>query len=268
MAKTPVSVMLWTLKGPIEKRLEQAAAAGCDSVGLNGEHLAWSDARIALVLGLASRLRLRLESLCCTPNWQREAVSMVDPAQRPNFLHHVAHSMVFCDKLNIHLAVLRSGNQIPGRAWEEQFASLVESTKRAADIAAKFGTTLLIGPLNNKIDHPGHFLAEAANGGRLCREVSLPGVALLFNVYHEQVQMGNVTRTLDAVLPHVRQVQVADNPGRRQPGTGEISYPNLYRFLKTKDFRGGVGMEFLANSNSNAALAEAVRDARAHLPTN
>lgn len=263
-----MSVMLWTLKGPIEKRLEQAAAAGCDSVGLNGEHLAWSDARIALVLGLASALRLRIESLCCTPNWSREAVSMVDPAQRPNFLKQVAQSMVFCDKMNIHLAVLRSGDQIVDRPWEEQFSSLVEGTKRAADISAKFGTALLIGPLNNKIDHRGHFLAEAANGGRLCREVNQPGVGLLFNVYHEQVQMGNVTRTLEAVLPHVKLVQVADNPGRRQPGTGEISYPNLYRFLKTKDFRGGVEMEFLPLAGGSGALADAVREARAHLPAN
>lgn len=266
MARTPVSVMLWTLKGSIEKRMELAAAAGCDGVGLAGEYLSWSDARIALMLGLASGLRLKLESLHCTPNWNREGRNMLDPAQMPAFLKQVGQAMVFCDKLNIRSAVLHCGNQIPGRSWEEQYACLLEATTRAADIAAKFGTLLLIAPLNNKIDHQGYFLADCANGVRLCREANQLGVGLLFNVYHEQVQMGNVTRTLEAALPQVYSVQIADNPGRRQPGTGEISYSNLYRFLKAKDYRGALSMEFIPQGDASAVLAEALRGVRQQLP--
>lgn len=266
MARTPVSVMLWTLKGSIEKRMELAAAAGYDGVGLAGEYLSWSDARIALMIGLASGMRLKLESLHCTPNWNREGSNMLDAAQLPEFLRRVRQAMVFCDKLNVRTAVLHCGNQIPGRGWEEQYACLLEASKRAADIAAKFGILLLIAPLNNKIDHQGYFLPDCANGVRLCREAKQLGVGLLFNVYHEQVQMGNVTRTLEAALPHVYSIQIADNPGRRQPGTGEISYSNLYRFLRAKAYRGALSMEFIPQGDSGLVLAEAVKQARAQLP--
>lgn len=262
MPREAYSVMLWTLKGEFEKKLEVAAAAGCQSVELVGEHLPWDDAKIASVKKLASSLKLRMDTISCTPNWGRDPVSMLDPAQRENFLKQVSSAMVSCQKLEIPYALLMSGNTIAGKTFDEQYASMVEGAKRAADIAAKAGITLIFEPLNNRVDHKGFFLDNCVTGTKACREVNHPNVGLLFDIYHEQVQIGNVTRSLDAALPFIKVVHIADNPGRHEPGTGEMNYNFIYKHLKAKGYSGMVTMEFIPTGDQQSILTSAVQEAK------
>lgn len=187
---------------------------------------------------------------------------MLDPAQRGNFLKQVESGMVACQKLEIPYALLMSGNTIAGKSFEEQYASMIEGAKRAADLAAKANVTLIFEPLNNKVNHKGFFLDNCVTGTQACKEINHPNVGLLFDIYHEQVQLGNVTRTLELAMPYTKVVHIADNPGRNQPGTGEMNYNFIYKFLKSKGYAGMVTMEYIAKGDQKQVLIDAVKEAK------
>lgn len=261
-AKITSSVMVWTLKGTIEERLEAAAKAGLQSVEFVGEHVKWSDADIARIKKTARSFGLGIDTISAVPNWSREPVSMLDPAQRPALLRQVSEALVFAEKLEIPYLLLMSGNTIPGKSYAEQWASLAEGAKRAGELAAKAGKTLIAEPLNNKVDHKGFFLATCVDGLKLVKEVDNPHVRLLFDVYHEQVQVGNVIRTIQEAAPYTCVFHVADNPGRHEPGTGEMHWPNIYKAIAKTGYDKYITMEYVPLSEPVASLKKAVDEMR------
>jgi len=257
------SVMLWTLRGTFEQKLEQAAKAGLQSVELVGEHAQWTDADIDRIKKLTRSMKLGMDTISSTPNWGHEPISMLDPSQRENLLKEVQRHLVFAQKLEIPMALLMSGNTIAGRTYEEQWASLVEGTKRCGDLAAKAGITLILEPLNNKVNHRGFFLATCVDGLKLVKEVDNPHVRLLFDIYHEQVQIGNVIRTIRDAAAYTKVFHIADNPGRNDPGTGEMNYANIYKAIRDTGYKDYITMEYSPIGDAVASLTKAVADMRA-----
>jgi hydroxypyruvate isomerase len=264
-AKITSSVMLWTLKGSFEDKLETAARAGVQSVELVGEYADWTDADVARIKKLLRSFRLGMDVLIATPNWNQRPVSMVDPAQRDNFLADCRNAIVFAQKLEVPQILLMSGNAIPGRTHEEQYASLLEGSKRAGDLMAAANLTAIVEPLNSLVNHKGFFLTTCVEGAKLVREVDNPHVKLLFDIYHEQVQEGNVIRTLTQAADIVAVFHVADNPGRNDPGTGEINYPNVYKAIQKTGYAGYVAMEYLPLGDQVESLTKALNDFRGAL---
>jgi len=264
-ARITSSVMLWTLKGSFEEKLETAARAGLQSVELVGEYASWTDADIARVLKTARSFGLGMDALLGSPDWSKRPVSMVDPAEREAFLADVRNAITFARKLEIPQIILMSGNAMAGRTHEEQYASLLEGAKRAGDLAAEAQLTAIIEPLNSRVDHKGCFLTTCTEGLKLVREADNPHVRLLFDLYHEQVEEGNIIRTLTEAAPMVAVFHVADNPGRNDPGTGEINYPNIYKAIGKTGFAGYLAMEYLPLGDQAASLTKAVDGFRAAL---
>ena len=266
-ARITSSVMLWTLKGSFEEKVEAAARAGLQSVEMVGEYTGWSDADIARVKKHCASFKLGMDTLIATPDWGKRPVSMVDPAQRENFLADVKRAITYAQKLDVPQIILMSGNTIPGRTHEEQYASLLEGTKRAGDLAAKANVTLIVEPLNSLVNHKGFFLTTCVEGLKLVREVNNPHVKLLFDIYHEQVQIGNVIRTLTEAAPFVAVFHVADNPGRNDPGSGEINWPNVYKAIQKTGYSGYLCMEYLPLGEQVASLTKSINEFRAATAT-
>ena len=255
--------MIWTVKGSFEEKLETAARAGLQSVELVGEHTEWSDADIKRVKKLVRSLKLGIDTISATPNWSRMPVSMVDPAQRDNLLKEVGGNIVFAQKLEIPTLLLMSGNAIEGRSRRQQYASLIEGCKRCGELAAKAGVKLIVEPLNDKVNHKGFFLTTCVEGLSLVKEVDNPHVRLLFDIYHEQVQIGNVIRTIREAASRTEVFHVADNPGRNDPGTGEMNYPNIYKAIQKAGYKGYITMEYLPLGDPVKSLTKAVDQMRA-----
>lgn len=264
-AKITSSVMLWTLKGSFEEKLEIAAKAGLQSVELVSEHIKWTDPEIEKMKKLARSFNLGMDTIIATPDWKTRPVSMVNPAQRENFLNDVRKAVTFAQKLEIPQIILMSGDEVPGKSHAEQYASLVEGSKRAADLAAPANLTLIVEPLNSKVNHKDFFLTTCVEGMKLIKDVDNPHLRLLFDIYHEQVQIGNVTRTVTEAMPYVAVFHVADNPGRNDPGTGEMNYANIYKAIQKTGYGGYITMEYLPLAEPVASLTKAVDDMRAAL---
>ena len=261
-AKITSSVMLWTLSGSFDDKLETSAKAGMQSVELVTEYIHWTDEDVKKYKKMAQSFGLGMDTLLAQNDWTKRPVTMVNPAHREAFLADVKSGIEWSKKLEVPQIILMSGNDQPGMSHEEQYACLLESAKRAADLAAASDAKLIIEPLNSKVNHKGYFLNNCTEGLKLVKEVDNPHFRLLFDIYHEQVQVGNVIRTLTEAEPYVAVYHIADNPGRNDPGTGEMNYDNIYKAIQKTGYSGYITMEYLPVGDQVASLTKSVTEMR------
>jgi hydroxypyruvate isomerase len=115
--------------------------------------------------------------------------------------------------------------------------------KRIAEIYEPHGIIMVMESMNHKTDHPNMFLHTIPQAYALAKAVGSPSVKVLFDFYHVQIQEGNVLPTLDYAWDEIAYIQVGDTPGRKEPTSGEINYPNVLQHVHNKGYRGFVGME-------------------------
>ena len=122
-------------------------------------------------------------------------------------------------------------------------ATLVENLRFAAKALEKEDIRLLVEPLNHQ-DIPGFHLVHSRDTLEILDEVDHPNIWLQYDIYHMQIMEGNLTRTIRDNLSRIAHMQLADNPGRNEPGTGEINYSNLFRFIDESGYDGWIGCEY------------------------
>jgi hydroxypyruvate isomerase len=265
-ARITSSVMLWTLKGAFDEKLATAADAGIQSVELVNEHEDWSDADAAKYKRLVTSYGMHIDTILASRDWVKRPVSLVNPAHREAFLADIRHAITWAQKLDVPQIILMSGNIQPGMTHEAQYASLVESAKRATDLAAAADVTLIIENLNSKVNHPGYFLTSAAEALKAVREVDHPRFRFLYDLYHEYVQNGDPLPVMKEAEPYVAVYHVADAPGRHDPGTGEMKWIDLYTAIGKSSYAGYVALEYLPVPVDQAAsLIKAVTAMRTAL---
>ena len=123
-----------------------------------------------------------------------------------------------------------------------QTVNVIEALKRASEILEPHGLTMVLEPLNFR-DHPGLFLTKAAQGFEICRAVGSPSCKILFDIYHQQITEGNIIPNIDLSYEEIGYFQIGDNPGRKEPTSGEINYKNIFKHIQEKGFTGILGME-------------------------
>jgi len=126
---------------------------------------------------------------------------------------------------------------------DKVFATLVDNLRFAAEALGKEGIRLLVEPLNDQ-DMPGFHLVRTADALRVFDAVNHPNLWLQYDIYHMQIMEGNLTHTIREHLSRIAHMQLADVPGRNEPGTGEINYPNLFRFIDEAGYDGWIGCEY------------------------
>jgi hydroxypyruvate isomerase len=142
-----------------------------------------------------------------------------------------------------------------------QTRNVVEALRRASEILEPHGLVMVLEPLNF-FNHPGLFLKEIPQAYQVCQAVASPSCKILDDLYHQQVQEGNLIPNIDKAWEEIAYFQVGDNPGRKEPTTGEINYMNVFRHIHRKGYTGIVGMEH-GNSLKGKEGERAVIDAYA-----
>lgn len=147
---------------------------------------------------------------------------------------------VALDCPNIHVL---SGRLDPGTNREHADDVFVANLSRAASRASAAGKTLLIEPLN-PIDRPQYFLCRQAQASALIQRIANPSVKIMFDVYHVQMTEGNIVARLREHIDHIGHIQIADVPGRGEPGTGEINFEFVLAAIDEAGYEGWVGCEY------------------------
>lgn len=137
---------------------------------------------------------------------------------------------------------------VPGRYDERlhrdyQRANVIDNLRFCCDIVEKEELTLVIEPLNTLRDHPGLFLNGIPQAYEICRAVNRKSCKILDDMYHQQITEGNIIPNIDAAWNEIAAFHIGDNPGRKEPTTGEINYLNVFRFIHEKGYDGVLCME-------------------------
>ena len=137
---------------------------------------------------------------------------------------------------------------VPGRfdqglEWDYQTANCIELLKRCSAILEPEGLVMVLEPLNWFTNHPGVFLHKIPQAYQICRAVGSPSCKILFDIYHQQITEGNLIPNIDRAWDEVAYFQAGDNPGRKEPGTGDIDFAAIFLRLQAGGYDGIVGMD-------------------------
>jgi hydroxypyruvate isomerase len=179
---------------------------------------------------------------------------------RDKFLKDIRDSLEVARRVNAKWCTVVLGRYHLGLEWDYQTANVIENLKRCAEILEPAGLVMVLEPLNAWRDHPGLFLTKVPQAYMICRAVNSPSCKILFDMYHQQITEGNIIPNIDRAWSEIAYFQVGDNPGRKEPTTGEMNYRNIFRHIHAKGFKGVVGMEH-GNSRAGKEGEQAVIDA-------
>lgn len=166
------------------------------------------------------------------------------PDRIGEFQAGVEQAMIYARALACRRVNCLAGIAPSGMPAEQYWSTLVDNVRWAADQFASAGLTLCVEAINSRVDIPGFLLDSSAGAAALIREVDRPNVKFQYDLYHMQIMEGDLIRTLERMLPQVGHVQFADNPGRHEPGTGEINLGGVFRALDAMGYEGWVSAEY------------------------
>lgn len=206
--------------------------------GFHGlEYYDWTELDLKQVAKAQSRIGVGITATCT------RYFNLVNPKLRESYLQGLSETIEACKILGTSSIITQTGNVMINTPISLQEEAMVETLKRSAELCEKANVVLEIEPLNGLVDHEGHFLQYSNQSAAIVDQVDSPHVKLLFDVYHQQVTEGNVIRNATNYRNHINHYHIADNPGRNEPGTGELNYVNILKAIKKTGFEGFIGLE-------------------------
>ena len=187
---------------------------------------------------------------------------MNEVSNHDKFEAQIREACAVAKRLDCKMATVVGGNDVKGLSQAQMHENIIAGLKRVAPIAEDNDITLILEPMNIRVDHKGHCLYGSPDAVRICREVDSTHVKINWDLYHMQISEGDLCGRLAEGFDQVGYLQLADHPGRREPGTGEINYARVLRQAHDLGYRGLVGVEcYPSEEPSKAArrMAAAVR---------
>jgi len=178
-------------------------------------------------------------SACCT-----KFISLVNPADRSAYIDGVAASIEAAHGLGTGILISQVGNFQEGVPRAVQHESLVEGLREVAPLLEQSGITLVIEPLNERVNHPGYYLVRSDEAFQIIDEVNSNNIKVVFDIYHQQISEGDLIENIRKNIEKIGHFHAAGNPGRHELQNGEIAYPYVFEQIRATGFAGYVGLEY------------------------
>jgi hydroxypyruvate isomerase len=225
-------------------RVSAAQRAGLRRV----EFWYWRDRDIEALRTRASDLAVQIGAVVTDP------ADIGNRASHPAWLRGVEESLEVAARLGAGVVVATAGNRLPGSPLTEQVASVTAALTAAGSLARRAGIRLALEPLNDRVDHRGALVTGTTMALRILDAVPADAVGVLWDVYHASV-MGEDLRSVPGQLgDRLAYVQVADDPGRHEPGTGRIGWNTVIGALDDAGYDGPIGLEYRPTMASEASV--------------
>ena len=174
--------------------------------------------------------------------WKRPNLASGKKDERDAFLSEIKSSVEVAKRVNAKWMTVVPGLKDFEKNIEYQTINVIETLKRACDILEPHGLVMVLEPLSFS-NHPGLFLTESPQANSICKAVGSPSCKILFDIYHQQIQEGNLIPNIENCWNEIAYFQIGDNPGRNEPYSGEINFKNIFKYIYYKGFKGILGME-------------------------
>lgn len=192
--------------------------------------------------------------------YRHDAVTFASDKEddRARILNGVREAVEVAKRVNAKWFTVVSGRYDPRVPRDYQTANMIENLKHCAEICELAGLVMGVEPINGR-DFPGMFLTTIPHAYLICRAVNSPSCKILFDMYHQQIEGGDIIANIDRVWDEICYFQGGDNPGHNEPSTGEMNYQNVFRHIHAKGYTGVIGMEH-GNSKQGKAGEQAIID--------
>lgn len=174
--------------------------------------------------------------------WKEPNLAGGNKDLRKEFLSQIRESVEVAKRVNAKWMTVVPGHLDLHLEMGYQTANVVESLKQACAILEPHGLIMVLEPLNFR-DHPGLFLKKTAQAYSICKAVNSPSCKILFDIYHQQITEGNLIPNINMAWDEIAYFQIGDNPGRKEPTTGEINFKQVFGYIKSKGYTDILGME-------------------------
>jgi len=251
MPKFAANLSMMFTELPFLDRFERAARAGFEAVEFLFPYANTAEDIHSRLKG--NRLKLVLHNLP-PGDWDggERGIACL-PDRVDEFREGVALGIEYAQALGAPQVHCMAGKRPLGASDDLLRKTYVANLKYAAAEAKKAGLKLLIEPINH-YDIPGYYLHRTAMAISIMDEVGADNLFLQYDVYHAQRSEGELAATMTKHLARIAHLQIADNPGRNEPGTGEINYPFLFAHMDRIGYTGHVGCEYKPAGNTEAGL--------------
>lgn len=233
--KFAVNVEMWWTNKPFLDRVKAAIDFGFPAI----EFWPWKNKDLAKLADLCRSNNMAVAQFTA---WGF-APGLNETKNHKDFVKAIEDGCKVAKDLDCKMMTVVGGNDVAGMSQQDMHANIITGLKLAAPIAEANGVMLILEPMNIRVDHKGHCLYGSVPAVNICRAVNSPMVKINWDLYHMHITEGDLCRRLKEGYDQVGYIQVADNPGRNEPGTGEIFYARVYRELKALGYTGYVGLE-------------------------
>jgi len=246
--------LLFTEAGDYHDRVRAAAAAGFTAVemwGPTGKDAPAKPKDIPALKAALDETGVVLTAQLAEPRTQ----FMIPPKNHEPFFTALDEGVAIAHELGCTRIVVGSGTGFGGRKRQDQLDELIEIYTRATAQIAGSGITLVIEPVNVRVDHPGSLLDRTAEAVYIARGIDSPFFGVLYDLYHSTVEGEDPATELANAGDLIRYVQIADAPGRGEPGSGSIDWPARLADLRASGYDGPIGLEYYPTVESVESVA-------------
>ena len=175
------------------------------------------------------------------------------PERKNEFREGVHKAIDYATFLNCERLTVLVGIADGKYTTEKYNETLIENLLYAADHVKNTDIKILVEALNT-IDAPNYFVSSTSHCKEIIKAVNLPSVKIQYDIYHMQIMEGDIIRTFENNFDKIGHIQIADNPGRNEPGTGELNYKKIFEYLNNSDYDGWIGCEYAPKTNTLESL--------------
>jgi len=230
-----VNVEMWWRDLPFIDRIHAAADAGFKHI----EFWPWQGKDIDAIAKVCEERGLEVSQFT---TWGF-VPGLNNPKNHEKFVQEIIEGCAIAKRLNCKRMTVVGGNDQPNMTQKEMHQNIIDALLLVKLIVEREGIMLILEPMNIRVDHKGHCLYGSEDAVRICREVDSPMIKINWDLYHMQISEGDLCGRLREGFDQVGYIQVADHPGRHEPGTGEIYYPRVFEALKSLGYSGPIGLE-------------------------
>ena len=209
-----------------------------------------------------ARLGMTMGVFVAMADFQNVTFASAKPEASADIVAKAKAAVEVAKRVNAKWTTVVPGRHDVGLEWDYQTANVIDNLKRCVEVMEPAGLVMVLEPLNPWKDHPGLYLTKIPQAFQICRSIGSPSCKILFDMYHQQISEGNIIPNIDRAWSEVAYMQIGDNPGRKEPTTGEMNYRNIFRHIHGKGFQGVLGMEHgnaAPGIDGEKALLEAYR---------
>ncbi len=249
--KFAVNVEMWFGRKPFLEKIELAAQYGFPAI----EFWPYEGKPVAEAAKLLKEKNVAVSQFTAWPF----GTTLNNPASdHEDFARKIQESCDVADQLSCNLFTVVIGNDIPGVTQSEMHAAAIRGLKKVARVCEQRRKTIMIEPMTPR-NHPNHCLYGGEHAIEICRAVGSPSVKINWDLYHMQIVDGDLCMRMREGWDYIGYLQLADNPGRHEPGTGEVCYTRVFREIAALGYPGYVGLECVPETDDLTAAQRVYR---------